>query len=233
MSKEQLVPQTPSDLAPFIDHTLLKPEVAASDILRLCQEAKDHRFYAVCVNPVWVQTAAKALSGSSVKVAAVVGFPLGASTPTAKAFEAAEAVQNGAHEVDMVISIGQAKAGDWNAVESDISAVVVASRRARPDAVIKVILETGLLTADMIRNACAASERAGADFVKTATGFLGRGVINQDVEVMRLACKLKIKASGGVKSFAQAQELIARGATRLGTSSGISLVTGDISKADY
>lgn len=214
----------PSDLAPFIDHTLLKPEASEADILKLCDEAIRHRFKAVCVNPVHVRTCVERLAGSSVLTASVIGFPLGASLATVKAKETENAVRDGAAEIDMVVRIDLARAARWNEVEADIAAVVDAASGAG----VKVILETGLLERDAIIGACQAAERAGAAFVKTATGFLGRGATVEDVELMKKACspRMQIKASGGVKTFDQAKAMIAAGATRIGTSSGVALVTG-------
>lgn len=215
----------PSDLAPFIDHTLLKAEAGEKDILKLCDEARAHRFKAVCVNPTFVRLANRTLAGSGVLTASVIGFPLGAHLARIKALETELAVADGAAEIDMVLRIDLVKAGDWRGVESDIAAVV----KAADQALVKVILETGLLTNDEIVGACKASEAAGAAFVKTATGFLGRGASLEDILLMRKSCspRVQIKASGGVKTFAQAKQLIEAGANRLGTSSGVHLVSGD------
>lgn len=217
--------QSPPDLAPYIDHTLLKADASEQDIIRLCEEALKHGFKAVCVNPTFVGLTRKHLAHSKILSAAVVGFPLGTHLARVKALEAELAVGDGAGEIDMVIRIDLVKARDWRAVEADIASVVKASGVAG----VKVILETGLLSQDEIVGACKASEAAGAAFVKTATGFLGRGATIEDIRLMRATCSssVKIKASGGVKTFAQAAELIAAGADRLGTSSGIFLVSGD------
>lgn len=215
----------PSDLAPLIDHTLLKAEAGEKDIRRLCEEARTNRFKAVCVNPTFVRLCHRTLTGSGVLTASVIGFPLGAHLTRIKALETELAVADGAAEIDMVLRIDLVKAGDWQGVETDIAAVV----KAAGPALVKVILETGLLTNDEIVGACKASEAAGAAFVKTATGFLGRGASLEDILLMRKSCSphVKIKASGGIKTFAQAKQLIEAGANRLGTSSGVHLVSGD------
>lgn len=215
---------TPSELAPYIDHTLLKADTSESDIRRICQEARTHSFKAVCVNPTFVALACRELQSSSIMTASVVGFPLGTHATEVKALEAERAVQDGASEIDMVVRIDLVKAGAWREVEKDIAGVV----RASGPAGVKVILETGLLTQAEIENACRASEGAGAAFVKTATGFIGRGATIEDVKIMRSSCGpgVRIKASGGIKSFSQAVALVAAGADRLGTSSGVLLVTG-------
>jgi deoxyribose-phosphate aldolase len=214
----------PGDLAQFIDHTLLKADAVEQDIVRLCNEAKTHRFKAVCVNPIFVPLAFEQLKGTEILVASVVGFPLGAHSSAIKALETAIAVSEGAAEIDMVMRIDLAREHKWAAVEDDIATVVRASALAK----VKVILETGLLTKEEIASACKASEAAGASFVKTSTGFLGRGASLEDVEIMRASCspRVKIKASGGIKTFEQAKALIEAGADRLGTSSGVFLVGG-------
>lgn len=225
-------PEAPADLAPYIDHTFLKAEATAAEIDQLCDEALKYKFKGVCVNSIHIARAAKRLQGSDVLPVSVVGFPLGAMISEAKAFETEKAVQAGAREIDMVIALGALKAGDWNFVEADIRNVVIAAGKA---ASVKVILETGLLSDPEIVHACKASQNAGALFVKTATGFLGRGASIDDVRIMRgaLEAKTLIKASGGIKTFAQAQALIQAGAVRLGTSSGVALVTGKAAGAGY
>lgn len=212
-------------LARYIDHTLLKPEAGPEQISRLCAEAREHSFAAVCVNPVYVPLAARELAGSGVKVATVCGFPLGALLPEQKAAEARASIKAGADEVDMVIHIGAARAGDWAAVQRDIAAV----REACGSAVLKVIIETALLDDDGKRRATEAAAAAGADFVKTSTGFASGGATPEDVALMRevLAGRAQIKAAGGVRSAADAQAMIDAGATRLGTSGGVALVQGD------
>ncbi len=222
----------PTDLAPYIDHTLLKPDATTTDIAKLCDEARRFRFKGACVNSAFVEQVAHALNGSSVLPVSVVGFPLGACLSELKAHETTIAIQLGAREVDMVIALGALKAGDWRLVEKDISGVV----QAASSVPVKVILETGLLTPDEIIQACQVSESAGAAFVKTATGFLGRGATVEDIRLMRksVSSKMQIKASGGIKTFQQARELLLAGADRLGTSSSVALVSGQpLSATNY
>ncbi len=224
-------PIEPKDLAPYIDHTLLKPEATPNDIQRLCEEARLHSFKAVCVNPIIVKATREFLQGSSVLTASVIGFPLGAHHREIKIVETELAVREGASEIDMVIRLDLVKIENWQGVEDDVAAVV----KAASGAVVKVILETGLLTTDQIINSCRAAENAGAHFVKTATGFLGRGATVDDVRLMRRSCsaKVQIKASGGIKTFEQAVAMIEAGATRLGTSSGVALVTSAAAGGGY
>lgn len=212
------------DLAPLIDHTLLKAAATAEDIDKLCAEAREHQFASVCVNGAWVARAAAALAGSPVRVCTVVGFPLGASTPETKAFEAKEAVQHGAGEVDMVLSVGLAKAGDWEAVRRDYRAV----REATRGVCLKVILETCLLTDAEKRRACELAAEESLDFVKTSTGFSTGGATAEDVRLMREAVggALGVKASGGVRTYAEALAMVRAGATRLGVSASIAIVQG-------
>lgn len=214
--------EKPADLAQYIDHTLLKPEATLADIQKLCEEAKKHSFKAVCVNPVFVKATRGFLAGSKVLTASVIGFPLGLSLSEVKAKETELAIRDGATEIDMVIRLDLVKAGKWDEVAEDISAVVKAAQGHK----VKVILETGLITPEQITECCKASEKAKAAFVKTATGFLGRGAAIEDISLMKKSCSLEIKASGGVKTFEQAVAMIEAGATRLGTSSGVQLVTG-------
>ena len=221
--------ESPQALASYIDHTLLKPEATLTDIEKLCGEAKRYGFKAVCVNPTFVKATREFLKDSEVLTASVIGFPLGLSLPEVKAKETELAIRDGAREIDMVLRLDLAKTDKWAEVEADISAVVKAASRYP----VKVILETGLLTENQIVEACRASERAKAAFVKTATGFLGRGATIEDVQLMKKACSLEIKASGGVKTFEQAKAMIDAGATRLGTSSGVQLVTGAQAQGGY
>lgn len=223
--------KAPSELAPFIDHTLLKAEATAVDIDKLCDEALRYRFKGVCVNSIFIGQVANRLKGSSVVPVSVVGFPLGAMLSEAKARETELAVLAGAQEIDTVLAIGALKAGDTRYAEADLKTVV----RAAGQAPVKVILETGLLTNEEIALACRISESAGAHFVKTATGFLGRGASLDDIHLMKKSCspRMKIKASGGIKTFKQARELIHAGAHRLGTSSGVALVSGSAAGAGY
>lgn len=212
------------DISSRIKHTNLKPEATPADIEQLCREAIAHRFGAVCVNSSYVALARNVLVGSDVHISCVVGFPLGAATTAAKAAEAAGAVQQGAAEIDMVMAIGRAKAGDWAYVTDDIHQVV---RAAAPQAV-KVILETGLLTDEEKDQACQAAVAAGAAFVKTSTGFGHGGASVADVQRMARAVRgrARIKASGGIRDFKTAAAMIAAGADRLGTSSGVAIVEG-------
>ncbi|MGG6314430.1 deoxyribose-phosphate aldolase [Paenibacillus macerans] len=216
----------------MIDHTLLKADAGQAAIVKLAEEAKEHGFASVCVNPVWVETAAKILKGTPVKVCTVIGFPLGASAPEVKAFEAAHAISEGAGEVDMVINIGALKDGNDDAVTRDIAGVVQA---AAGKALVKVIIETCLLTDDEIVRACKASVAAGADFVKTSTGFSTGGATVEAVALMRktVGPDVGVKASGGVRSLADAEAMIQAGATRLGTSAGVAIAQGQISRNAY
>lgn len=216
--------QKPADLAAYIDHTLLKPDATTAEIRQLCEEAKKHNFKAVCVNPIFIRETRRYLETSPVLTAAVIGFPLGASVSRVKALETELAISDGASEIDMVIRLDLVKEARWTEARKDIQDVV----RAAGGNAVKVILETGLLSPDEIQSACRVSEEAGAHFVKTATGFLGRGATIDDIELMKRSCsaQMEIKASGGIKTFLQAQQMISSGATRIGTSSGVSLVTG-------
>lgn len=214
-----------NDWARFIDHTLLKPESSAEDIRRLCGEAKQFGFFSVCVNSFWVAFCKKELSGSAVKVCTVVGFPLGASIAESNGHETQLAVQNGADEIDMVLNIGAAKSGWWDEVTRDIKGVVAAAA-GRP---VKVILETHLLTeAEKVR-ACHAAAEAGAQFVKTSTGFTGGGATIADVKLMKksIPSVMEVKASGGVRDLAQFQDMLKAGATRIGTSSGVKILQNE------
>ncbi|HEX3871594.1 MAG TPA: deoxyribose-phosphate aldolase [Pirellulales bacterium] len=214
----------PKTLAATIDHTLLKPDATSDEIRRLCAEAREHAFATVCVNGGHVALAAELLRGTSTLPIAVVGFPLGAGTSRSKAFEAQDAVSNGAKEIDMVINIGSLKAGDTSLVGRDIKAVVDAVRPVP----VKVILETALLTNDEKVVACKLAKEAGAAFVKTSTGFGPSGATVEDIRLMRetVGPTMGVKASGGVRSRETAEQMIAAGATRLGTSSGVAIVTG-------
>lgn len=215
----------------YIDHTLLKPESTQEQIAKLVSEAKEYDFASVCVNPTWVSYCANELSGTDVKVCTVVGFPLGATTSATKAFEAKEAIENGASEVDMVINIGLLKSGQYQAVEDDIRAVVEASG----DKLVKVIIEACLLTDEEKVKACELSVSAGADFVKTSTGFSIHGATVEDVALMRktVGDKVGVKAAGGARSLADAEAFIAAGATRIGTSAGVAIVNGEVSNVGY
>jgi deoxyribose-phosphate aldolase len=214
------------NLNKYIDHTVLKADTPKAKVQQIIDEAIQYDFMSVCINPTWVSFAAEKLVATDVKVCTVIGFPLGANTSTVKAFEAAEAIKNGADEVDMVINIGAAKDGDWDLVESDIQAVVDASK----DVTTKVIIETSLLTDEEKVKACQAAVRAGADFVKTSTGFSTAGATVADIALMRqtVGPDLGVKASGGVRSIADAQAMIEAGATRLGTSNGVDIMKGNV-----
>lgn len=214
---------TARDWASLVDHTLLKPEASESDIKKLCQEAVQYGFASVCVNPSWVKKAAEFLKGSSVPVCTVIGFPLGATLSDVKAFEARRAIFNGAREVDMVINLGALKSGDDCAVEDDIRAV--ASAAHENGVLCKVIIETALLTDDEKVRACLASKNAGADFVKTSTGFAKGGATVEDVALMRrvVGANLGVKASGGVKGIEDARAMFEAGATRIGASVGVKI----------
>ncbi len=209
-------------MAAYIDHTLLKPEAKREDIIKLCSEALQNNFYSVCINPSYVQTAVSELKGSAVKVCAVIGFPLGATTTATKAFEAAEAIASGAEEVDMVIHVGALKGGEEDYVRGDIAAVVKAARGNT----VKVIIESGLLSDSDKVLACRLAKEAGAGFVKTSTGFGPGGATVGDIRLMRetVGPDLGVKASGGVRTLEAARLMIEAGATRIGTSSGITIV---------
>ncbi|MBA4535880.1 deoxyribose-phosphate aldolase [Bacillus aquiflavi] len=214
-----------NSIAKMIDHTLLKADATKDQIKKLCEEAKEFLFASVCVNPSWVKYSAELLQGTDVKVCTVIGFPLGASTPKTKAFETKNAIENGAEEVDMVINIGALKDGNDELVEKDIKAVVEA---AKGKALTKVIIETCLLTNEEKIRACNISAKAGADFVKTSTGFSTSGATIEDVALMRktVGPNMGVKASGGVRSAHDAQQMIKAGATRIGASSGAAIVKG-------
>jgi deoxyribose-phosphate aldolase len=209
-------------VAKIIDHTLLKAEATADQVARLCDEAREFGFGAVMVNACNIAECVSKLEGSGVKVGAVIGFPLGATLTSVKVFEANECMRLGAREIDMVMNIGALKSGNRELVHSDIAAVAGAVHAQK--ALLKVILETGLLTDDEKRAACGISEKAGADFVKTSTGFLGGVATVEDVALMRRAVTIGVKASGGIRSAVDARKVIEAGATRLGTSSGVAIV---------
>ncbi|MGI9036085.1 MAG: deoxyribose-phosphate aldolase [Pyrinomonadaceae bacterium] len=214
---------TARDWASLIDHTLLKPEATEGDIKKLCNEAIQFGFASVCVNPFWVKKAAEFLRGSTVPVCTVIGFPLGATLSDVKAYETRRAIFNGAREVDMVINIGALKSGDDCAVEDDIRAVAKAAHEN--GVLLKVIIETALLTNEEKVRACLAAKNAGADFVKTSTGFAKGGATADDVALMRrtVGAALGVKASGGVKGIEDAKAMIEAGATRIGASVGVKI----------
>ncbi len=212
-----------ADLAGLIDHTLLKPDATAAQVQRLCAEARQYHFHSVCVNPVFVALAHRELEGSGVTACSVIAFPFGATTTAAKAAETRQAVADGAGEIDMVIAIGALKAGDDDYVRRDIAGV----KEACGPSALKVIIETCLLTGEEKVKACLLAKEAGADFVKTSTGYGGGGATAEDVALMRrtVGPVLGVKASGGISSFAQALAMVQAGATRIGASSGVAMVT--------
>jgi deoxyribose-phosphate aldolase len=221
-----------TNIAKMIDHTLLKPEATKEQIVKLAEEAKTYGFASVCVNPAWVKTAYEILKDTDVKVCTVIGFPLGATTPEVKAFEAKNAVENGATEVDTVINIGALKDGNDELVEKDIKAVVDA---VKGKALVKVIIEAALLTDEEKVRACQLAVKAGADYVKTSTGFSIGGATVEDVALMRktVGPDIGVKASGGVRTLKDAEAMIEAGASRIGASSGVAIVQGKDSTESY
>jgi deoxyribose-phosphate aldolase len=221
-----------ANIAKMIDHTLLKPEATKEQIVKLAEEAKTYGFASVCVNPAWVKTAYEILKDTDVKVCTVIGFPLGATTPEVKAFEAKNAVENGATEVDTVINIGALKDGNDELVEKDIKAVVDA---VKGKALVKVIIEAALLTDVEKVRACQLAVKAGADYVKTSTGFSIGGATVEDVALMRktVGPNIGVKASGGVRTLKDAEAMIEAGASRIGASSGVAIVQGKDSTESY
>ncbi|MDD5581817.1 MAG: deoxyribose-phosphate aldolase [Candidatus Marinimicrobia bacterium] len=214
------------NISSYIDHTLLKPDATQEDIFKLCREAIDYHFAAVCVNPYWVSRCTDWLKDSHAKICTVIGFPLGANTTAVKVAEARQAVEDGAHEIDMVINIGALKSGSLIDVETDIKAVTESVKKYTKDILVKVILETCLLTHDEKVIACKLSEKAGADFVKTSTGFSTGGATLEDIHLMKqhVGNRLGVKASGGIRDYETAIAMINAGATRIGTSSGVKIV---------
>ncbi|HQL37568.1 MAG TPA: deoxyribose-phosphate aldolase [Bacillota bacterium] len=211
------------ELARYIDHTLLKPDAKEGDIIKLCKEALEYKFASVCVNASYVKLAYSFLQGTEVRVCTVVGFPLGATTKEAKAFEASQAIENGAAEIDMVINVGALKSGKPDAVKEDIKAVVDV---CKDKALLKVIIETCLLTDEEKVTACLLSMEAGADFVKTSTGFSVSGATVEDIKLMRrtIGPNMGVKASGGIRNLESALKMIEAGATRIGASASVSIV---------
>ena len=211
-------------LASYIDHTLLDPTATKEDIITLCEEAQTYQFKAVCIHPYWVETAVEQLRDTEVKVATVVGFPLGATTTNVKVTEAEEAVKAGATEIDMVINIGALKSGNETIVYNDIKQIVLACRNK---AIVKVIIETAYLSVEEKERACKLAKEAGAHYVKTSTGFGPGGATIEDVALMRrvVGKELGVKASGGIRTKADAEAMIESGATRIGASAGVALVT--------
>lgn len=216
-----------ADLARMIDHTLLKPEATPGELQQLCEEAKKYSFASVCINPSYVPLCARLLRGTAVRVCTVIGFPLGATSTATKAYETEQAIRDGAQEVDMVINVGMLKAGETQYVERDISAVVHAAKRQR--VLTKVIIETALLTDEEKVKACLLAKKAGADFVKTSTGFAKGGATAGDIALMRrvVGTAMGVKASGGVRSREDALAMVASGADRIGASASVKIVSGD------
>ncbi len=215
---------SPQDIARYIDHTLLKPEATEAQITRLCAEAREYGFASVCVNPTYVSLCAELLRGSPVVVCTVIGFPLGAHVTAVKVFETREALQDGASEVDMVVNIGAIKSGRWEVVADDIRQVVEAAHAG--GALCKVILETALLSNEEKVRACMICKQAGADFVKTSTGFGPGGATVEDIALMRrtVGANMGVKASGGVRTYEETLRMISAGATRIGASAGVRIV---------
>jgi deoxyribose-phosphate aldolase len=216
----------------YIDHTLLKADANAQGVQKLCEEAVKYGFYSVCVNGVWVPYCKQALAGSTVKISVVCGFPLGANDSKVKAYEAAVAAEAGANEIDMVLQVGRLLAGEHDAVREDIRAVVEA---VKGQAIVKVIFETGFLNAEQKAAACRLSEEVGAHYVKTSTGFGPGGATVEDIRLMRanVSASIGVKASGGVRDLDTALAMIEAGATRLGTSSGVAIMSGIQDQSSY
>jgi deoxyribose-phosphate aldolase len=219
-----IMPLTESEIAKLIDHTLLKPDATQDEIRKLCEEALQYQFASVCVNPWNVAQSAELLRGSTVKVCTVVGFPLGATLPEVKVFETQKSIERGAQEIDMVINIGALKSGRVDSVEADIKGVVEASHHG--DAICKVIIETCLLTLEEKVQAALAAKNAGADFVKTSTGFSTAGATPEDVRLIRetIGPNTGIKAAGGVRTLEDLQKMVEAGATRIGASAGVRII---------
>jgi deoxyribose-phosphate aldolase len=215
------------DIAALIDHTLLKPDATPDQIAQLCYEARKYGFASVCINPGHVKLCADLLRGSNVKVCTVIGFPLGATSPEAKVYETETALRDGATEIDMVINIGALKGGDYTWVARDIRGVVETTHHA--GSIVKVIIETSLLTDEEKVTACLLAKQAGADYVKTSTGFAGGGATVEDVALMRrvVGPEMGVKASGGVRTFEDARNMVQAGATRLGASAGVKIIQGE------
>ncbi|MEN2465023.1 deoxyribose-phosphate aldolase [Ornithinibacillus sp. FSL M8-0202] len=220
------------NLEKYIDHTLLKPDTTKNSILKIVEEAKEYKFASVCVNPHWVSLCYEYLKDTEVKVCTVIGFPLGATSTEVKVFETKQAISDGATEVDMVINIGELKSGNDELVKQDIQAVVEA---AKGQALTKVIIETSLLSDDEKVRACKLAKEAGADFVKTSTGFSGGGATVEDITLMRktVGPDMGVKASGGVRDLAGAEAMISAGATRIGASAGVDIINGNQGTSDY
>lgn len=223
---------TGPQVARLIDHTLLKPDSTKEQIVQLCEEAKEHNFATVCINPYWVDTAAQNLKGSNVGITTVVGFPLGSTSTFNKISEARDAIAAGANEIDMVINIGAMKSGDYEAVKKDIEGVVLACNK---QTVVKVILETGFLNEEEKQKACMLSKMAGANFVKTCTGFGPGQATPEDISLMRktVGPEMGVKASAGIRDLPTVRKLVEAGATRIGASSSIAIIKGETAKGNY
>lgn len=219
-------------LAKYIDHTQLKPDTTKDQIQKLVEEAREYDFASVCVNPHWVSYCYENLKETTVKVCTVIGFPLGANSTAVKAFETEQAIKDGATEVDMVINVGELKSGNDDLVKADIEAVVNA---AKGKALTKVIIETALLTNDEKVRACQLAKEAGADYVKTSTGFANGGATVEDVQLMRetVGAEIGVKASGGVRDLEGMNAMIEAGATRIGASAGVDIINGITGTSDY
>ncbi len=219
------------ELNKYIDHTLLKADAKKDDIIKLCDEARENKFASVCVNPYWVSTASELLDGSDVDVCTVIGFPLGANTKEVKVFECSNAIKNGATEIDMVLNIGELTSNNFDIVYQDIKAVVEAANGT----LVKVIIETCLLTDEQKAEACRLVVKAGADFVKTSTGMSTGGATQSDIELFKSIVEnnAKIKASGGVRTLEDAKVMIDAGADRIGTSGGVQIVNGEENTQSY
>ena len=222
----------PAEVARYIDHTLLKPEASREQVDKLCEEAVEYGFYSVCVNTTWTAYCARKLRGKGVKVCTVVGFPLGAMDSRAKSFETRNAIENGANEIDMVMNVGALKSGDLKTVEEDIRWVL---RACRQNTILKVIIENALLTDEEKVLACQIAKRAGAHYVKTSTGFASSGATVEDIALMRrtVGMEMGVKAAGGVRSYQDALAMIQAGASRVGASSSVAIVTGAKSQSSY
>jgi deoxyribose-phosphate aldolase len=222
----------PADIARYIDHTLLKPEATREQVDKLCDEAVEYGFYSVCVNTTWTAYCARKLRGKGVKVCTVVGFPLGAMDSRAKGFETRSSLENGADEIDMVMNVGALKSGDLKTVEEDIRWVL---RACRQNTILKVIIENALLTDEEKVLACQIAKRAGAHYVKTSTGFASSGATVEDIALMRrtVGLEMGVKAAGGVRSYEDAVAMIQAGASRIGASSSVAIVTGAKSQSSY
>ncbi len=221
-----------AELAGYIDHTLLKPEAVASQFEQLCDEAVKYKFKSVCVNSGWVPFVTKKLRGSDIKICSVIGFPLGEMDSRSKAFEARSAIASGADEIDMVINVGALKSGNLKLVEEDIRAI---KRACRSTTILKVIIETVLLTEKEKILACEIAKKTEADFVKTSTGFSGGGATVEDIVLMRriVGPKMGVKASGGIRDYNQAIAMIKAGANRLGCGASVAIITGAVSQGNY